>query len=92
MSYQIIFSDKALEGLAKIKKSGDKQALKKLDVLVDELREHPETGAGKPEKLKGNLSGCWSRRINDKHRLVYSIDNEIISVHVLQCYGHYEDK
>lgn len=92
MSYQIVFSEKALEGLAKIKTSGDKQALKKLNALVEELREHPETGTGKPEKLKGFLSDTWSRRINDKHRLVYTIDNETIFVNISQCYGHYDDK
>ncbi|WP_353483513.1 Txe/YoeB family addiction module toxin [Haliscomenobacter sp.] len=45
---------------------------------------------GKPERLKGNLSGWWSRRINQKHRLVYQKDEEFI--HVARCYGHYEDK
>jgi len=45
---------------------------------------------GKPEALKGDLKGCWSRRIDQKHRLVYQIKGDIIIV--LSCYGHYSDR
>ena len=54
--------------------------------------EHPETGTGKPEALRGNLSGKWSRRITDKHRLIYEIRNDHIDVLVINTYGHYNDK
>jgi toxin YoeB len=52
---------------------------------------HPETGIGKPEKLKFNLSGYWSRRINRKDRLVYKIEKEIITVTVISAIKHYND-
>ena len=48
----------------------DKKTLKRINLLVSELRRHPETGIGKPEQLRGSLSGYWFRRIDDTHRLV----------------------
>jgi toxin YoeB len=56
-------------------------------VLLDELTEHPYTGTGKPEPLKHQLSGCWSRRINREHRLVYEEQDEMIIIHSAK--GHY---
>jgi len=53
---------------------------------------HPETGTGKPERLKFDLSGYWSRRINKKDRLIYFIQNEIVTVTVVSALGHYSDK
>jgi toxin YoeB len=50
----------------------------------------PETGEGNPEELKGDLSGCWSRRINDKDRLVYRVKGDTLQI--LQCTGHYGDR
>ena len=64
--------------------------LKKLNTLLNELREHPETGTGKPERLK--YIDKWSRRINDKHRLIYEIFDQIVTVVIVQAYGHYDDK
>jgi len=56
----------------------------------------PYEGIGKPEQLKGNFEGCWSRRLTDKHRLVYKIiereDEEEDILEILSCYGHYGDK
>ena len=92
MIFQIELSIKALEDIELLKKSGDNVSLKKLIKLLNELREHPENGTGKPEKLKNNLTGYWSRRISDKHRLIYRIDNDIVTVYVVQCFGHYSDK
>lgn len=91
MSYAIDFTDRALNDIALLKQSGDKAAIKKLDKLVSELENHPETGTGKPERLRGNVN-YWSRRITEKHRLVYKIEAETITVIVAQCYGHYDDK
>lgn len=54
--------------------------------------DHPKTGTGHPEQLKGNRSGLWSRRITKKHRLVYEIHDNKIIVLVLTAYGHYDDK
>ena len=71
MSFEVILTPKANKGIEKLKKAGNKSLIAKLGQLLDELEEHPETGTGKPEKLKHELSGLWSRRINREHRLVY---------------------
>lgn len=92
MKYSIAFSEEALQDLVLLKKSGDKAALKKCNTLIEELSKHPETGTGKPEQLKNNFTGYWSRQISQKHRLIYRIDNDIVTVIVVQCYGHYNDK
>lgn len=76
MSFEITFTKIAEKDLLRHKNSGNKKLIRKLDQLLDELEEHPETGTGKPERLKNNLSGLWSRRINHEHRLVYSIDGK----------------
>ena len=60
--------------------------------LIDELYEHPKSGTGRPEPLKGHLEGRWSRRISDKHRLVYRVQEKEVIVLVISAYGHYEDK
>lgn len=65
----------------------DKKTIKKINGLLKEVQRTPFTGEGKPEPLKG---GLWSRRINDKDRLVYDVTDEAIVV--LQCKGHYDDK
>ncbi len=92
MSYVLEFSKIALEDIKKHKKSGDKTTLKKIEKLLNELWEHPTTGTGQPELLKHNLQGLYSRRINKKHRLVYSIKAEIVTVYVVSAYSHYGDK
>lgn len=92
MIYSVVLSKLADEYLEQFRKAGDKVSMKKIDALLDELREHPYTGTGKPEDLKGNLSGLWSRRINQKDRLVYKVEEEIITVTVVQARGHYSDK
>lgn len=92
MRYEVELSTDALDGIKRLRKSGEKQALNKLDSLLTELEEHPEIGTGKPEQLKGNLSGKWSRRITDKHRLVYEIFEDTVRVTVVSTYGHYSDK
>lgn len=91
MNYSVLLSPDALRDLAKLKKNEPKAYTKALD-LLDELREHPKTGTGKPEPLSGDRAGQWSRRITQKHRMVYSIEQEIVSVYVLSSYGHYDDK
>ena len=65
----------------------DKKLLGRINELIKDTLRSPFKGIGKPEPLKGNLAGCWSRRINDEHRLVYCIkDKQII---ILQCRFHY---
>lgn len=91
MTYKIQYYRQALIDAARLK-AEDPKAFMKLKKLEDELREHPRTGTGKPEPLRGNRAGEWSRRITKKHRLVYEIhDNEVIII-VLTAYGHYGDK
>jgi toxin YoeB len=92
MSYTLEFSKTALEDINKHKKSGDKSTLKKIEKLLNELLEHPTSGTGQPEMLKHDLAGLYSRRINRKHRLVYSIKEEIVTVYVLSAWSHYGDK
>ena len=65
----------------------DKKMLKKVNELIRQCQRTPFEGIGKPELLRGNLSGWWSRRINQEHRLVYRIDNR--GLFILQCRKHY---
>ena len=89
--YQLIFSRQAKEDLLRLKKD-EPQAFKKASKLLAELVDHPFTGSGKPEALKGNRSGQWSRRISQKHRLVYEVIENEVQVYILSSYGHYDDK
>jgi toxin YoeB len=66
----------------------DKAVLKKINNLIRDISRDPFDGIGKPEQLKQNLSGYWSRRITDEHRLVYLMDGDDIII--AQCRGHYE--
>lgn len=90
MNYDLVYSDDAIEDITLLKRS-EPIAFKKLTKLLCELIEHPKSGTGKPEQLRHNLSGKWSRRITDKHRLVYSINDESVNVLVVNAYGHYKD-
>lgn len=65
----------------------DKVLLKKINGLIKEIRRTPYQGMGKPEALRENLSGFWSRRINQEHRLVYKVEAD--AVFILQCRYHY---
>jgi toxin-antitoxin system, toxin component, Txe/YoeB family len=70
-------------------KKSETSVYKKLIRLLEELTEHPTTGIGKPEKLKHELGGLYSRRLTQKHRLVYRVDEERITVLVISALGHY---
>ncbi|MCH6201061.1 Txe/YoeB family addiction module toxin [Aquiflexum sp. LQ15W] len=65
----------------------DKKTLKKINALIKEVQRSPFQGNGKPEPLKHDLAGWWSRRIDLEHRLVYRVEND--SVFILQCRYHY---
>lgn len=88
---EMIFSPKAIEDLNYWKKSGNKAVQKKIEILLIAIQENPFEGIGKPEPLKYNLSGVWSRRITQEHRLVYEVTdkNEIIILNILSLKGHY---
>lgn len=88
MSYHLDFSNQAKSDIDFHKKTGNKAILKKLFVLLNELTEHPFEGTGKPEALKHNLTGYWSRRINLEHRLFYEVLEDTTLLHSAK--GHYE--
>ena len=67
----------------------DRKTLKKINQLLDDISRNGKEGIGKPEPLVGNLSGYWSRRINDKERLIYKIDES--NIYILACRYHYSD-
>jgi toxin YoeB len=66
----------------------DKKMLNRINELIKDTLRSPFKGIGKPEPLKGNYAGCWSRRINDEHRLVFAIRDK--RLHILQCRFHYD--
>ncbi len=68
----------------------DKKILRKINQLIVDITRNGNEGVGKPEVLSGNLTGLWSRRINDKGRLIYKIDQE--NIYILACRYHYGDK
>ena len=70
--------------------SEDKKTLKKINTLIKAIQREPFTGEGKPEPLKDNHEGEWSRRINEKDRIVYKINEG--NIIITQCKGHYNDK
>ena len=83
-----IWSDKAWDDYL-YWQTQDKKILKRVNQLVKDIECNNFEGIGKPEALTGNLSGFWSRRIDDANRLIYRINGEFIDI--LSCKGHYED-
>jgi toxin YoeB len=65
----------------------DKAVLKKINALIKDIQRTPFTGIGKPEPLKHSLQGCWSRRIDNEHRLVYEIEGNVVKI--IACRFHY---
>ena len=91
MTYEVIIYEQAQLDLAILAKSEPK-AFKKAQRFIEELKVHPKTGTGRPEALKGDRNGQWSREITRKHRLIYEIHDTKVVVVVLTAYGHYGDK
>lgn len=87
MGLRIIFSAEALNDLSFWKQTGNKKIQKKISSLLIAIQSEPFSGIGKPEPLKFELSGKWSRRINQEHRIIYEILSETIIIHSLK--GHY---
>ncbi len=71
-------------------KAGQKDVLKKIERLFAEIEKTPFAGTGKPEALKYNLSGMWSRRINQEHRIIYEVAADVVLIHSVR--GHYDVK
>jgi toxin YoeB len=67
----------------------DKKILKRINELIKDALRSPAEGLGKPEALRFDLVGCWSRRINQEHRLVYTVDAARDALIILQCRYHY---
>jgi len=88
----VYLTQKAKDDIAKHKKSDNKASEIKIKKILEELKNHPYTGTGQPEKLKHDLSGKWSRRINQKDRMIYTVDDSIVVVVVISAMGHYSDK
>lgn len=88
MKYKLKFTQKSTDDIEFYKKSGNKSILRKINSLIQEILETPLTGTGKPEPLKYQLTGFWSRRINREHRIIYEITADSIVIHSLK--GHYE--
>ena len=89
---EVIYSEKALKDREFWKKSGNKAIMSKITALIADIQLHPFEGIGKPEPLKHQLSGSWSRRINQEHRIIYRIteENTIEILNILSLKGHYE--
>jgi toxin YoeB len=92
MKYRLELSSKAVKDLDFFRKTGSVKLVNKIVVLFSELQIHPRTGTGKPKQLTGDLSGFWSRRIDQKNRMIYKIVENIVIVEVLSLQGHYSDK
>ena len=89
MAYEIVFSEEAKKDL-KILQRRAPLAIPKLLQLLEELREHPRTGTGQVEALKGYDGNVYSRRITKEHRLIYRIYDDVVEVLVLSVFGHYK--
>jgi toxin YoeB len=74
------------------KKSGNTAIMKRITALLKDIAEHPYTGIGKPEQLKFDLAGKWSRRINAEHRIIYTVKDDMLIVYVLSMKYHYSKK
>lgn len=90
MIFAIEFKDKAKTDVLKHQKSGNKILVKRIKNFVIECHNEPRSGTGKPEQLKFRNQETWSRRINNKHRFVYEIDETQKLVYILSAWGHYE--
>lgn len=87
--YKIEILPQADKDICYYQKAGNKAAIRKIMDIIKELSLHPTTGIGKPEELKHELTGYWSRRIDKKNRLIYRIEEEKVTVVVVSALGHY---
>ena len=85
---EVVYSEKAQRDREFWKKSGNKAIMNKITALIDDIQQHPFEGIGKPEQLKHQLSGRWSRRINQIYKVTE--ENTIEILDILSLKGHYE--
>ena len=90
--FRVEVTKEAEKDIAKHYKSGNKSNISKLDKIFRELTSNPYEGTGNPEQLKHEYSGYWSRKINLKDRLVYRVDDSVVTVFIVSAMGHYSDK
>ncbi len=86
MSRKLAWTDEAWQGYL-YWQSQDKKTLKRINKLIEDTKRQPFEGLGKPEPLRENLSGFWSRRIDDTNRLVYAVDENFLTI--ISCRYHY---
>ena len=86
---RVVFTEAAWDEFQLVAR--DRQQLKKANQLITDTQRGGYEGIGKPERLSGDLSRFWSRRVDDRHRLVYRIDEDGI-LEIVQCRGHYSDR
>lgn len=84
---EVVFFDQARKDIEFWKKSGQKKIMTRINDMLNDIQKHAYSGIGKPEELKHDLSGWWSRRINREHRLIYRVVND--KVQVLSMRYHY---
>lgn len=89
---EIVLLEQAQKDRDYWKESGNKAIMNRITALLKDIVEHPYTGIGKPEPLKYDLAGKWSRRINSEHRLIYSVNEDIVTVYVFAMRYHYSKK
>jgi toxin YoeB len=86
---EIVFKTGAIDDIQMWNKSGNKIIQNRISALLDSISTTPESGIGKPERLKASLNGYWSRRITKEHRLMYKIDYTTQTIEVFSLIGHY---
>ena len=86
---EIVFLEQAEKDREYWKRTENKVIMNKITALLKDIAAHPYTGIGKPEPLKYELAGYWSRRINAEHRIIYSVHDNIVTVYVLSMRYHY---
>lgn len=89
--YRIEFSKTALKHIDQLEHSGS-LAWKKFKIIFEELKIHPRSGTGRPERLKYQNTEIWSRKLDKKNRLTYSINEDVVQVEIISALGHYDDK
>ncbi len=90
--FRLEITVEAEKDIVKHFKSGNKSTIKKINSILVELTETPFNGIGNPEALKYQMNSYWSRRITQKDRIIYRVDEEIVTVFVVSAMGHYKDK
>ena len=90
--YIVDTSQKAKQELLAYRKAGNKVAVARIERIYEELEVHPRIGIGKPERMKHEEKERWARRIDQKNRMTYEIEDNIVTVTVVSAMGHYDDK